>query len=258
MAAAKPLILTVAAVIAVGGVGWLMFDSASMATSASAPDQATTKPAPTAAAPFASGSTTATSAASATSSSATATTAPAASASSMPSRPPSLRPDASANAASIAEASRTGKFPERLSPLMAPKAFDPAAFAANPQKYLDVIEPSRVFQSAAPGAQVPVLQAKAINSFSIPVGGSCTLAVITAAKAPVTFSAFDLGTFSNSLTSITVQANDHGEASTVYHASGGVIANAQVLAGSPGASGQVQFHIFVSTPPAADKPVAGK
>jgi hypothetical protein len=176
----------------------------------------------------------------------------------MPSRPPSLRPEASANAASIAEASRTGKFPERLSPLMAPKAFDSAAFAANPQAYLDVIEPGRVFQSAAPGAQVPVLQAKATNNFSIPVGGSCTLAVITAAKSPVTFTAFDLGTFPNSLTSITVQANDQGEASTVYHASGGVIASAQVLAGSPGASGQVQFHIFVSTPPTADKPVAGK
>ena len=251
MAAAKPLILTVAAVIAVGGVGWLMFDSASTVTSAPASDQTTTKPASAAAAPLAPGSTTATSAA-------TATSAPAASSSSIPSRPPSLRPEASANAASIAEASRTGKFPERLSPLMAPKTFDPAAFAANPQAYLDVIEPGRVFQSAAPGAQVPVLQAKATNSFSIPVGGSCTLAVITAAKSPVTFTAFDLGTFSNSLTSITVQANDQGEASTVYHASGGVIANAQVLAGSPGASGQVQFHIFVSTPPAADKPVAAK
>lgn len=141
---------------------------------------------------------------------------------------------------------------------MAPKAFDSAAFSANPQKYLDTIEPGRVFQSAAPGAQVPVLQAKATNSFSIPVGGSCTLTVITAANSVTTFTAFDLGTFPNSLTSITVQANDHGEASTVYHASGGVIANAQVLAGSPGASGQVQFHIFVSTPPAADKPVAAK
>ena len=251
MAAAKPLILTVAAVIAVGGVGWLMFDSASAVTSAPVPNQATAKPASTAAAPFARVSTTATSAA-------TATSAPAASASPTPSRPPSLRPEASANAASIAEASRTGKFPERLSPLMAPKAFDPAAFAANPQAYLDVIEPGRVFQSAAPGAQVPVLQAKATNSFSIPVGGSCTLAVITAANSVATFTSFDLGTFSNSLTSITVQANDQGEASTVYHASGGVIANAQVLAGSPGASGQVQFHIFVSTPPAADKPVAAK
>ena len=253
MAASKPLILTAAAVIAVGGVGWLMFDSASAATSATdalARDQATTKPA-LLKAPASSALTNAT----ATSA---ATPTPAASASPIPSRPPSLRPDASANAASIAEASRTGKFPERLSPLMAPKAFDPAAFAANPQAYLDVIEPGRVFQSAAPGAQVPVLQAKATNSFSIPVGGSCTLAVITAANSVATFTSFDLGTFSNSLTSITVQANDQGEASTVYHASGGVIANAQVLAGSPGASGQVQFHIFVSTPPAADKPVAAK
>ena len=78
--------------------------------------------------------------------------------------------------------------------------------------------------------------------------------------------AADFGRWNSTVTSIAgrialgekLQANDHGEASTVYHASGGVIANAQVLAGSPGASGQVQFHILVSTPPAADKPVAAK
>jgi len=225
MAIKPPLVIAVA-LIAVGGAGWLAFHAASAPKTAPVLAQEATKAVPTA----------------------VASTAPASSA---PSTPPSVRPDINANVASVAEATRTGKFPERLSPLMAPKPFNAAAFAANPQAYLDIIEPGRVFQSAAPGLDVPVLQSKATASFEIPVGGSCTLAVITAPKSPVTFTALDLGTFPNSLTSITVQANDQGEASTVYSASGGVIADAQVLAGSPGASGQVKFHVFVTNPPIA-------
>jgi hypothetical protein len=151
----------------------------------------------------------------------------------------------------VAEAARTGKFPERLSPMIAPGPFDPVAFTANPQAYLDVVEPGRVFQTAAPGTGVPVLEVKATASFAIPVGGSCTLAVVTAPYAPVSFVTLDLGEFPNSLTAITVQADADGHASTVYTASTGVIADVQVLAGSPLASGQVKFHVFVSNQPVA-------
>lgn len=168
--------------------------------------------------------------------------------------PPSVRPDVNANVASVAEAARTGKHPERLSPLMAPKAFDPASFNANPQAYLDVIEPGRVFQSAAPGPSVPVLRSKGTASFTITRGGSCPLTVITAPDAPVTFTTLDLGTFPNQLTSITVRANAQGEATTTYAASGGVIADVSVLAGSPLASGQVKFHVFVTDRPVATTP----
>jgi hypothetical protein len=157
-------------------------------------------------------------------------------------------PDARANAASVAEAARTGKFPERLSPMMAPKPFDRESFVKDPQSYVDVIEPGRVFQTATPGPAVPVLQPKAGGSFEIPTGGSCVLAVVTAPFAPVTYTALDLGSFENSLTTITVQADANGEASATYTARGGVIADAQVLVGSPLASGQVKFHVFVATP----------
>jgi hypothetical protein len=159
-----------------------------------------------------------------------------------------MRPDLNPNVASVAEAALTGKHPERLSPLVAPKPFDPAAFAADPKAYLDVVEPGRVFQSAAPGPDVPVLSPVGPASFEIAVEESCTLAVTTAPGSVVTFTALDLGTFPNSLTTITVQADAQGAASTVYTATRGVIADAQVLAGSPGASGQVKFHIFVTQP----------
>lgn len=228
--AAKPIMLSAAALAALGLAGWLAFRSGaetpvSTETAAQSQPRSATATAPdTAIEPTPSGT---------------------------PTIAPSARPDLNANVASVVEASRTGKFPERLSPLMAPKPFDPAAFAANPQAYLDIIEPGRVFQSATPGLGVPVLEPKATASFEIPVGGSCTLAVTTAPRSPVTFTALDLGTFPNSLTSITVQADEQGVASTVYSASGGVIADAQVLAGSPGASGQVKFHVFVTNPPVA-------
>lgn len=222
----KPIMLSAVAMAALGLAGWLAFRSGAKEMAASTEVAAQAKPrSDTAGSPVSSQMTP-----SATSSAA-----------------PSVRPDLNANVASVAEAARTNKHPERLSPLIAPKAFDPAAFAANPKAYLDVVEPGRVFQSAAPGLNVPVLSSKGTASYEIPVGGSCTLAVVTAPKSPVTFVTFDLGTFPNSLTAITVQANDQGEASTVYSASGGVIADVQILAGSPGASGQVKFHVFVTS-----------
>jgi len=164
---------------------------------------------------------------------------------------PGIRPDANANAASVAEAARSGRNPERMSLLIAPKPFDPAVFSANPQQYLDVIEPGRVFQSAQPGVGVPVLEIKGVGSRQIPVGGSCELTVSTAPQAPVTFTTMDLGTFSNGLTTITVRADATGEARATYAASGGVIAEVKILVGSPLASGQVKFHVVVVEPPVA-------
>jgi len=61
----------------------------------------------------------------------------------------------------------------------------------------------------------------------------------------------DLGTFSNGLTAITVRADEEGVAKATYTASGGVIADVSVLVGSPLASGQVSFFVFVTEPTVA-------
>jgi len=164
---------------------------------------------------------------------------------------PMVRADANANVASIAEASKSGRHPERLSMLIAPKPFSQAAFVANPQAYLDVVEPGRVFQSAEPGLDVPVLDVVGRGSQQIPVGGSCDLVVKTAPLAPVSYTTMDLGTFSNGLTAITVRADEEGVAKATYTASGGVIADVSVLVGSPLASGQVSFFVFVTEPTVA-------
>jgi hypothetical protein len=129
---------------------------------------------------------------------------------------------------------------------MAPAPFNAEAFAANPQAYLDVVEPGRVFQTATPSPTVPVLTSVGRASHEIPIGGSCALVAKTAPRAPITFTAMDLGTFSNGLTSQTLQADAQGIATATYTASGGVIAGASILAGSPAASGQIKFYVFVN------------
>jgi hypothetical protein len=253
----RTLIFTTSACVVLGGVGWLAFHAAT--SPPAVPGSAAAAPAPQVQAnavstPSASAVAPASDIVSSVRPDLDASASPVqptSSVASVPATAPSVRPDLNANVASVAEAVRTGRFPERLSPLMAPNPFNATAYAANPQAYLDIVEPGRVFQSAEPGLNMPVLSPKGTASYEIPVGGACTLAVVTTPRMPVTFTALDLGTFPNSLTSITVQADAAGEASTVYSASGGVIADAQVLAGSPGASGQVKFHVFVTTPPVA-------
>ena len=168
-------------------------------------------------------------------------------------KPPELPANANANIASVVEAVTTRQFPERRSPLIMPPPFNGAAFAANPQAYLNVVEPGRVFQSAAPGLQTPVLRTLEGASFMIAVGESCTLKVQTAPNAPVSFLTMDLGTFSNGLTAITVRADQQGVATATYSASDGVIADVNILAGSPMASGQVQFHVVVTEQSVSDQ-----
>jgi hypothetical protein len=243
MSASRPLLLGLAGAVVMTTVGWLAF-SAGQSGQVDERAAATPNAASPAAAPAKASSGSSTAAVAAPASAATPATNPVGTA-------PSVRPENSANAASIVVAAQTGRHPERMSLLIAPKPFDRAAFAADPQAYLDVIEPGRVFQSAEPGPSVPVLDVVGTGSRQIAVGGSCELAVKTAPLAPVTYTTMDLGTFQNGLTTITVRADAEGVAKAVYAASGGVIADVSILVGSPLASGQVQFHVFVTEPTVA-------
>lgn len=151
-----------------------------------------------------------------------------------------------ANTKSVAEARKDGKHHERLSPLVAPAAFDKAKFEANPQAYLDVVEPGRVWQTAAPGAGVKHLHSKGSERLKVAVGGNVDLAVRGTPSAPVTFTAFDGGVFENQLASITVRADDKGEAHATFTATPGTIDDVNVIAGSPMASSQARFVVKVN------------
>ena len=154
--------------------------------------------------------------------------------------------DANPNVRSVVEAAQSGTHPERLATLIAPAPFDAQRFAANPQAYADVIEPGRAFQSAQPGANVPVLRSLSSTTMTMTQESQVVLRVKTLPLAPVTFTSFDLGRFSNQLVSQTVLADAHGVAATMFSAGPGTIDGVHVLAGSPMASGQVRFDIHVT------------
>ncbi|MEM9347930.1 MAG: hypothetical protein AAGB26_15080 [Planctomycetota bacterium] len=175
--------------------------------------------------------------------------------------------DASAQTLAAVEAVRTGEHPERLNVLTGSKlGFDRGRFvedAAYRREYLGVAEPGRVFASAQPGEGVPVIHRLGRRFEQIQQGGSVALRVSVGpegASMPVTFTSLDLGRFAGSeLTSVTVQADEYGLAEAVFHAPPGTIADVQILAASPVASGQSRFVVNVLRPgtlPAAE-PVVG-
>jgi hypothetical protein len=165
--------------------------------------------------------------------------------------------DTNPNVASVVEAQRSGLHPERLTPFIAPAAFDPAAFAKNPQAYLDVVEPGRIWLTAESGPAVTPLSTEQTDHIRIPYLGSTTLTVRAVPLAPVTFTVLDGGMLPNHLGSMTVRADDQGLASTVYTATPGTVDDVQVLAGSPLAAGTVTLvvHVLVEERPASE-PVA--
>jgi hypothetical protein len=171
--------------------------------------------------------------------------------SSMPAKDEAIRvvsPLFRAQIASVHEAARTGTHPERLSPQIAPKPFDLAAWTADPQSYLAVVEPARVFQSLAGGAGVPMTVAATPPHLETPAQTPVVLRVRTAPLAPVTYTTFDGGIFENTLNSITVRADQDGFASVTYTPTAGVIADTNILASSPMAAMQVHFVVQVGGP----------
>ena len=164
---------------------------------------------------------------------------------------PEVPADKNPQVESVVEALREQRAPERLSVLSRPRAFNLEAFKANPGEYLNVVEPSRVFQSAKPGPGVARLRSLTPGIREITQGESVTLRVSAPAGAPVTFTSFDAGAFDNDLTSITVQADATGIAEAKFVATPGTIQDVHILAGSPLASGQARFVVNIVLPEVA-------
>jgi hypothetical protein len=150
-------------------------------------------------------------------------------------------------AASVAEALRTSRHPERVSVHFLPKEpFNRPAFESDPERYLQGIEPGRVFTTAPPGPGVPPLKAAGETFMRLRTKQSVTLRVVGEPGAPVTFTAFDLGSFAeNRLNSVTVRADAQGKAAATFVATPGAVDTCRVLAGSPLSSGQVKFVVDI-------------
>ncbi|TVR40245.1 MAG: hypothetical protein EA402_13885 [Planctomycetota bacterium] len=164
-------------------------------------------------------------------------------------------PDARASAdrhpqtASVTEALEQRAHPERLSALVAARPFDRAAYEANPEAYLAISEPGRIWGSAQPEEGVEPLQVLGHRSFVVNQGDVVPLIVRTDPGMPVTFTSFDLGRFQeNGLTSITVPANELGYAQADFEAIQGTWNQVRILASSPVRSGQITFTVRVQVP----------
>lgn len=164
---------------------------------------------------------------------------------------PRLAPDANPTVASAYEALTADQHPERLSVLLPPSKFDPESYARDPAAYLEKFEPGRVWQTAQPGPDTPAIKPLVASRHFLAQGESVRLKVKTAPNAPVTFTSMDLGAFENQLPSITVAADETGEASATFTSTPGTIFRTNVLAASPVAAGQAQFQVW-TTPPAAE------
>lgn len=110
--------------------------------------------------------------------------------------------------------------------------------------WLAALEPGRVWQSADPGAAVPILSAVGSRYRVLFVAGSQSLAVTTLANAPVTFFCSGDGLFTaNNRNVITVAANGSGIATVDFK--GNRIGRMPIVAASPLSSGQVRFMVEV-------------
>jgi hypothetical protein len=141
------------------------------------------------------------------------------------------------HAESVVRASVDRKNPERLSPMMSSKPFDAVAFKLNPKAYLDVVEPGRVFQVAQPSEKVPSIELQGDSLLVVDSGKSIPIQVKVLPLAAVTYTSFDLGSFDNGLTSVTVQADAKGFAVANFTATADTSGRAQVAIGCPVTAG---------------------
>lgn len=150
--------------------------------------------------------------------------------------------------ASLASAARDSNHHERFSAMALPEAYDENKYKANRAQYLKTIEPGRVWQSAQPKKGVFQIGTESAPDFEVAQGEPAVLKVVAAPGAPVTFTSFDGGAFSNKLSSITVEADDKGIAIATFIGTPGTFNEVNILAASPMTSGQAKFLVNVVIP----------
>lgn len=137
--------------------------------------------------------------------------------------------------------------PSSLSTTAAVEPFDRASFEANPERYLARVEPARCFQTAAPGPDVPPLEAKSPTRAVVQGTDGLALWVQGVPGAPVTFTSFDGGHFrENSFPSVTVRADARGLAVAHFVATAGTEGDVNVVVGSPMTVGTRKFAMRVA------------
>jgi hypothetical protein len=137
---------------------------------------------------------------------------------------------------------------QQRSSMAAPKPYDHADFLKDPQAYCELVVPSRIFQTAAGGPNVPRATPISTTDQRVQPRETITLSMQGAPNAPVTFQTHGLGAFGNNRTTQTVASDAEGVASVSWTAIDGTVGDVIVVAASPRAVGNVEFFIHVITP----------
>lgn len=169
---------------------------------------------------------------------------------------PPVKPDANGQVAAVHKAIENRKadprtYAKATSSLAESDAFDQAKYQSDTdyrESYLNNPQPSRVFQTAQPGPNVPRLHRISSPLQEVVQGKRLPLRVRAIPGAPVTFTSFDLGRFDNELTSVTVEADARGYAEVDFRGIPGTIDDINILAASPMTSGQVRLTVHVTRP----------
>lgn len=168
-------------------------------------------------------------------------------------RVPAVDPERNRSTRLVAEAAKQGNHPERLSLFSRPQPFNQEQFEEDPQPYLQVIEPARIMQTARVNPDVTPIKRRGSYFKAMIQGETITLKAEVQPKMPVTFYAPGVGQFQNSLSTITVQADETGAAEVQFTAVQGTAGDIDVLAASPVHSHQVRYLIRVEIPEAPPK-----
>jgi hypothetical protein len=113
------------------------------------------------------------------------------------------------------------------------------------QRLLNTVDSGRVYETAKPGPEVPILRSESPYRQMIHPGESATLIVRSAARSPVTFWVRDGGMFPNQRASITVLSDDQGVAKTTLLANPGTIDDTSVLVGGLKSVGTITLVVHV-------------
>ena len=159
---------------------------------------------------------------------------------------PMLAPDINPSVRNTFESLVAEESSDSVNPLLTPPPFNRSEYEADPSAYLSQSVPGRVWQTGQPADGVDPIARIGDRLHEMKQGESLRLQVQSSPNLPVTFTSFDLGAFQNQLTSVTVQADEDGVAEAVFTATSGTIANVNILAASPAASGTARFVVHVS------------
>ncbi len=150
--------------------------------------------------------------------------------------------------ASVIEAVKSGKYPERLSVQVPALPFDQSEYIRDPEAYVSRVEPARVFQSAGPAQGVAEIESVGSYPSELTQGTPLVLRVKADPSGPVSFHTFGGGYFEASgLSSISVRTDKNGYATVSYMPTAAVVGSTTIWAASPILADHVEFELNVST-----------